>query len=530
MKKTVFVVLLFIAGSLYAQDVGLWMNIRHSSYTIDNNLHIRCEVIDIPDSYTNFYYSQGNGWYNQELVPVVGETYEAVIPVDPSETVYCRYRTVMAQGFDGFDDILPDLPDSLVVMMPGYLPADNFPPAINEMAFVAEDNVGDIPPGIQNHLDITAQYFSYSATRFYAAMTNNSDGYPTGPILGPYNVYASLVLNPETAITDTVFYALVYAQVPVLITPGLYRFSGLSIDGLQRIGNIEYHIDGNNLIKACSIDVLTSDPYFGDWPNMTNSLLTIPLTMQISLSMDIVLADIGLPAMMVFDEYFIEPFENNLPELSDIDVLQFESVTTVSLSYFDPDGNFPLIAELILDNEETYQFLPLGFNYHSPVQFTTTFYDEWTEGLIRFSDNGYEFTEHQIFGSSVQESLPLVDRLNLTVYPNPYSSNAEGNRLRIELDYQSRVVLKGASGNSEPDAGEAVLFSRQNVEYELQVFDIKGRLVYNMIQQPDEAGKRLFFWDGRDNRGKQVASGLYLIKVTDTIEQRGAFGRVLIVK
>ncbi|MBW6515832.1 MAG: T9SS type A sorting domain-containing protein [Candidatus Cloacimonetes bacterium] len=507
MKRLLTVFCLFSSLYMYAQETNLWTNIRHSSYTLNNEIHIRSEIFPLVDSITRFYYSQGENWLSQELISVNDLTYDAIIPVNPDDIVLCRYRTSIGNGFDDLDDIIPGLPDSLVVMMSGYILNDSFPPAMNELAMVAEDDVGDIADGFPEYLDITAQYFSHSESRFYTAISNNSISFPTGPILGPYNVYASLIINPETVLIDSVFYAMVYGQIPVVLTPGLYRFAGLSIDAISRIGNIEHHIDQNNLIMSCFKEDLTTDPYFGEWPNTTNSLLFVPLTMQISLSMESEFVDIGQPAMMVIDQYIVEPFENILPGLFDIEIEDLITVTTINLTYYDTNGNFPLISEVVLDNESVYQFQPQSLDFTEPVNFSTLFSEQWSNGVIRFSDNGYEMVEYLIYSNIDDQIISPNINAYITVYPNPFNPSKESNYLKIELKNLER----------SPDSY-------------LDIFDIKGRLIYKWGEETTNGSTDEYFWNGRDLQGRVVGSGVYFIRYRDDHTKQFLQNKLLIIK
>ncbi len=48
----------------------------------------------------------------------------------------------------------------------------------------------------------------------------------------------------------------------------------------------------------------------------------------------------------------------------------------------------------------------------------------------------------------------------------------------------------------------------------LDIFDAGGRWVRNLVNSTVEAGPRSVVWDGRDDRGEQVASGLYFCRLT----------------
>lgn len=47
----------------------------------------------------------------------------------------------------------------------------------------------------------------------------------------------------------------------------------------------------------------------------------------------------------------------------------------------------------------------------------------------------------------------------------------------------------------------------------LAVFDVQGRLVRGLLDGETSAGERVMTWDGRDDGGSPVASGLYLVRL-----------------
>ena len=47
----------------------------------------------------------------------------------------------------------------------------------------------------------------------------------------------------------------------------------------------------------------------------------------------------------------------------------------------------------------------------------------------------------------------------------------------------------------------------------LSVYDVLGRRVRQVWQGPLGAGAHRFVWDGRDEKGKAVAAGVYIYKV-----------------
>jgi len=61
-------------------------------------------------------------------------------------------------------------------------------------------------------------------------------------------------------------------------------------------------------------------------------------------------------------------------------------------------------------------------------------------------------------------------------------------------------------------------------EVSLEIFDVSGRHVRTIVRGRETAGRKLVTWDGRDNRGDQVASGVYFyrLRAASYVETRKA--------
>jgi hypothetical protein len=388
----IFIVLFFQILSAREITYGFWHNIRNSSYTSDNHLHVRCEIYEFPDIATTLFYSTLSGWDSVAMQQVPDSTYTAIIPaMTGGETQYCRFRSEE---------------ETFVVMMPKYLPEDVPLPSISQLSLVSNDPVGDCVVDDADFLDITADYRGYSDTRFYTAFTTAGGGFPhnNGGFIPTYYFYASGFVNPEAVVQDTILYGLVYVNAP-FYSPGLYKMygTGTNIDNVQRIGDIEWEITGNTLIMACNIDSLTGDENFGVWPNSLNSLASLSITNAVSLLPPAhTLADSVVGSMHNFDQYAIEPFVNQLPVISDVTYTILDDTTEITCNYSDSDGHFPIVKELethhfARERDSTYQMYPLSFDYSLPVPFHAEIPDiNWDEIVLRFSDNGYEFVVYTI--------------------------------------------------------------------------------------------------------------------------------------
>ncbi len=86
--------------------------------------------------------------------------------------------------------------------------------------------------------------------------------------------------------------------------------------------------------------------------------------------------------------------------------------------------------------------------------------------------------------AAAAEGAPIPNALYQN-YPNPFNPNTT-----IQFDLA--------------DAGRV----------ELQVFDARGKLVATLVSGEQSAGRQLVDWDGTDNRGRQVSSGIYFYKLS----------------
>jgi photosystem II stability/assembly factor-like uncharacterized protein len=60
----------------------------------------------------------------------------------------------------------------------------------------------------------------------------------------------------------------------------------------------------------------------------------------------------------------------------------------------------------------------------------------------------------------------------------------------------------------------------QDATIRLMVFDVQGKMVRKLVDQLEQAGEHVVLWDGRDNSGQTLASGLYYYRLeSDTFAQ-----------
>lgn len=411
-----------------------------------------------------------------EMNHLDGLTYEAIIPVTTDEDLFCRFKTGN---------------DSLTAMMPAVIENDVFPPVAEDLSFVSTDAVGDTLVSSPSNLDILELYSGYSEDKFYTAIKNDGSGFPTnsgGFIPSEFYIYIAALVNPETALEDTVVYGMVYSEIPIFLESGLYRIVGsqLDLESFTAIGDIETSVQDSLLILACNFSDFTEDEYFGEWPSITNSLGLSFITNKFVLPMAFNVVDFTMPSLQFIDQLIVPSFDNTLPSLTDLNVIQGEGVTSISLMYDDSDHNFPLVAEVIVDDTEHYDLIPTSFDFHESVEFQGTIMDgDWTQLVIRFSDNGYDFVTLEYPITGADDIFPQFNN-KCTIFPNPFNP-------QTSISYESAI--------------DDII--------NVKIYNCRGQIVRILA---DELSVKLgttieFIWDGNDIHDEQVSSGIYYLEV-----------------
>ena len=107
-------------------------------------------------------------------------------------------------------------------------------------------------------------------------------------------------------------------------------------------------------------------------------------------------------------------------------------------------------------------------------------------GLPRLHGQAIDMGAYEFSGaiSPVPGSRPGLPHLSLSCCPNPFNP-----RTRIEFDIPRTCLV------------------------ELRVFDLRGRLVRNLMEAELSAGRHAVDWDGRDDEGRFLGSGVYLYRL-----------------
>jgi formylglycine-generating enzyme required for sulfatase activity len=183
-------------------------------------------------------------------------------------------------------------------------------------------------------------------------------------------------------------------------------------------------------------------------------------------------------------------------------------------NYFDDDGFFGGLAF------EDGPFSPVGWYTEAPTYWGT--FDqggnvsEWVESLVSGSSRG-------IRGGNWQWTPSLLEPTGL--------ASASGSYEEISLGFRvARLVLDTTSiEDGTPGTRDALAVSvypnpfnpQTTVAYKVprggnvrvQVFDMRGRLVSTLVDGSRQSGQHTVTWNGRDDAGQTVGSGIYHVRV-----------------
>jgi hypothetical protein len=352
-KSLTLITLILISCALSGVNVSNWQNIRCSGKTSANQVFVRTECSVGTAAENSLLYYNGSSITQQAFS----------VQNAPTSTMQSQY-TAVGTNYDY--GLAANVTGSPRVIAPVYYPGTTMP-ALSRFTPASTDPAND---QATNYLDITGDYFTFSGTKFYAAIQNRGGGFPTSGSYGTqYFTYMVVIGNP--ADQDTVW-ALGYANIPLVgITPGLYRVTGTTISDITRIGNIEYSVvsASNALLMSCNIADLLADPRFAAWYNVNNPVIgTESLTGSIAiLSMTSTQTDAS-SGCGVYPKRLTNPLNPAvLPSLTGFSFDLDQGNIHFTCIYSDAQGRFPLAIYAGFQPGQTFPLYPQSFDHSQPV-------------------------------------------------------------------------------------------------------------------------------------------------------------------
>lgn len=153
--------------------------------------------------------------------------------------------------------------------------------------------------------------------------------------------------------------------------------------------------------------------------------------------------------------------------------------------------------EYISDGFEIMYSKNFNNSWSEPVNISNTPDWSWFPQISANEDSVYIVWEEKTFTNSeiyftglsnpttgVNENIGYLHHPGLNNYPNPFS---ESTVINYQVKFQGKVVLK--------------------------IYDISGQEIRTLVNENQSTGKHTIVWDGTNDSGKNVGSGIYFCKI-----------------
>ena len=121
------------------------------------------------------------------------------------------------------------------------------------------------------------------------------------------------------------------------------------------------------------------------------------------------------------------------------------------------------------------------------------------------SPKDYSFTDNPSGGTSFSYRLKQIDVGGSFKYYDPVTVN---------LTLSGKPKLLQNSPNPFNPSTTIKFYTPNTSDVTIKIYDMLGREVTTLINQQTTAGYHVVYWNGKDSRGENVASGIYLYRLT----------------
>jgi len=378
--------------------------------------------------------------------------------------------------------------DSLKATQSPENTGDIFPPPSYLYAPLSTDASGDAQNPAGDWLDLTGSGICYSEDRVYAHMENVSGTWPTSQGLNAF-IYAIGFVSLSGQ--DTTIYALVYGNIPLVISPGLYKIN-LADTSFARLGDIDNTVANSQLHMACDIADFENDPNWPGWPPPSGFLITVGISGTFGFT-EQSLNDYTYPSIFVPETQYLDFDNNTPPEIIDYRVESVPGVTTtVRADYYDADNNLPLTRILYFD-----------WGFYDMASFDHTYSDTSEfEKILAWPGEGWHYYRFS-FSDGVETIETAMDSVYLTL---------------TDIEDNSSLPLEFSLYQNYPNpfnGSTVITFNMpQSGQVNLAIYDILGREVVKLVNGEAYSGQHSVIWDGTNSAGQSVPSGVYFYKLT----------------
>lgn len=301
-------------------------------------------------------------------------------------------------------------------------------------------------------LDILSMKIAATNERLYFAMQVAGNAYPVSSGF-TYFAYMPVIVDPSADPEgNPIVYGLMYTvELGGLISPGLYKVTGIGFDGLTRLGNVQHSIEDHTLILSCTLADLLADADFSSWFDPQYPLFTTTATTsRINLVNGIQQADVTAGIKVLYKPQYLDGSNLHAPILSNafMEIGDGPYKIIGLIDYQDQDHNVPRLARVRIDDLKSYPLMPIGeLDFSQAV----TYKSEELEFLGSWDKMTFEFSDGE---GSVEYSLP-----------NPVSNSDE-------------ILLPAAAISMHPNPVRSSLYLKsQSPQQQLKIYNLRGQLM-----------------------------------------------------
>ncbi len=154
------------------------------------------------------------------------------------------------------------------------------------------------------------------------------------------------------------------------------------------------------------------------------------------------------------------------------------------------NGKLPAASRLYVYDQDEHKFLPANTTSFI-IRLSTEFSVRHLRILVGTSEFAQKFTQGT--------TLTPDDYFLAQNYPNPFNSET--------------MILYGIA---------------RTEKITLVIYDVLGRKIRNLVNEEQEKGRHRIFWDGKDDKGLPLASGIYVCRIKTT--SYAASRKLLLIK
>lgn len=318
--------------------------------------------------------------------------------------------------------------------------SNQFPPSAYRYAHFIADPQGDMVGGSAGSwLDLLGSGMTYSDTKLYCYIQNVTGTWPLNSGL-TYFAYSMGFLITDGA--DSQYYALVYANVPIILSSGVYIVNQTD-STFSRLGDISYSLSGGLLHMSCNLSTFTADPNWPGWPPPDGYIEPMGATLTAGLSGQYS-NDFTTPPIYQPQTQYLDFGANDAPALSSHSLTTDSGVgITPRISYFDPNNNLPVSRKFYFEMD-SFNLSSADHIYGDSSEFETAIswpVDGWYRYYFRFSDG-------QLTTTTSLDSILIGTPSSCQYFPGDI--NSDGQRIGGDVTFGVRF-FKGL-GSQPPDS------------------------------------------------------------------------------